>query len=197
MLHVGCTDAPLTLTKGGEGRLLHQKLEKVASELVGVDVDEPGISIMRNQFGISGLRVDDAETLTTVDSGFEVVVACDVVEHLTSPGRFLERVRDVLAPEGVLVVTVPNAFSLKRFAVAFLGGKEHVHPDHVAYYSMSTLTELGRRHGWEVMEVHPFTWRNPTWRNRAANGVSEFVMRLARRALLADELAVVLKIVDR
>jgi len=193
VLHVGCTDSPLTLSKGKTNQLLHQKLLHGASEIVGIDVDVEGIKVMTEDLGITDVRVDDAEMLATVTDTYEVVVACDVVEHLSNPGRFFERVHGVVEPGGSLLVTVPNALSLKRLGIAMFTGREHVHPDHVAYYSVSTLSEVARRSGWAIEAVHPFAWKNPTARNRIANSIVTGVMTITRRFSLADELAVVLR----
>ena len=35
-------------------------------------------------------------------------------------------------------------------------GREHVHPDHVAYFSVSTLTEMARRAGLTIDELVGF-----------------------------------------
>jgi glycosyltransferase involved in cell wall biosynthesis len=43
-----------------------------------------------------------------VGTGFDVVVAADVLEHVIDPTAALAQLRDVLAPGGVLMVSVPN-----------------------------------------------------------------------------------------
>jgi 2-polyprenyl-3-methyl-5-hydroxy-6-metoxy-1,4-benzoquinol methylase len=42
------------------------------------------------------------------DERFDLVVFADVLEHLVDPGAALRRARDVLAPDGVVLVSVPN-----------------------------------------------------------------------------------------
>jgi SAM-dependent methyltransferase len=43
------------------------------------------------------------------DAGpYDVVVAADVLEHLRTPERILDQVQAMLAPEGRLIVSVPN-----------------------------------------------------------------------------------------
>ncbi len=43
-----------------------------------------------------------------VGTGFDVVVGADVFEHLAEPSKLLAQLRGVLAPRGVIVVSVPN-----------------------------------------------------------------------------------------
>lgn len=42
------------------------------------------------------------------DERFDVIVAADVLEHLVDPWRCLEKARKLLAPEGYLVISIPN-----------------------------------------------------------------------------------------
>ncbi|MDQ1396830.1 MAG: hypothetical protein QOG64_2089, partial [Acidimicrobiaceae bacterium] len=43
---------------------------------------------------------------------FDLVVLCDVLEHLADPGAALRRIRQLLRPGGVLFLTVPDAGSV-------------------------------------------------------------------------------------
>ena len=43
-----------------------------------------------------------------VGTGFDVVLAADVLEHLVDPASMLRQIRDVLAPRGVVLLSVPN-----------------------------------------------------------------------------------------
>lgn len=81
----------------------------------------------------------------------EVILAAEVLEHLSNPGRVLDECRKLGCP---IVVTVPNAFSdLGRRWV--LKDEENVNSQHVAYYSYRTLRVLLERHGFDVVE---FLW---------------------------------------
>ena len=107
---------------------------------------------------IGNLYQGDLENLQAVklDETFDVIVAGEMIEHLNNPGLFLNGIKRFMTPETDLVITTINAYSGLRFAYYFLRGKggvrEAVHPDHVAYYSYSTLNLLLKRHGLEVRE---------------------------------------------
>lgn len=193
VLHLGCSDAPWTESRAAQGKLLHQHLLPVATRLAGVDTDAESIEIMRTKFGMDDLHVLNAEQLSpeAVGGTFDLVLACDVLEHLDNVGEFIASCKRVLADDGRLVITTPNAYAVKRFIGAALLGVEHVHDDHTAYFSPSTLAQITKRHGLEVRETYGFMWSNPTARNRWANRISRSVMTGLRRPALADELAVV------
>jgi len=81
---------------------------------------------------------------------FDIVVAGEILEHLSNPGRFLEDVRLLLTPTTELLITTPSAYCAYRFLYTLLSGKEGVNTDHVAYYSPSTCRVLLQRHGYSV-----------------------------------------------
>lgn len=196
VLHVGCTDMPFTDRKLGEQSLLHQRLLPVCRTCVGLDCDQGGLDTLARALPGHEFLCADAERLdrcaALADRSFDVVLAADMLEHLANPGSFIDGVKRHLArPDGELIITTPNAFSLKRFLAMALRGVEHVHADHTAYFSHSTLSQLLRRAGYALDSVHPFQWRNPgSLRNGMANLVTAPLVHLSG-GRLADELAIV------
>jgi SAM-dependent methyltransferase len=89
-----------------------------------------------------------------ITTDFDVIIAGEIIEHLNDPGQFLRGIRRLMTPTTDLVITTVNAYCGMRFLQYGLRGKggmnEPVHPDHVAYYSYSTLSLLLRRHGLSV-----------------------------------------------
>ena len=199
VLHLGCTDYPLTQSRIEENRILHQRLAAGAREIVGVDIDEPGIKELRRLMPGLEFIAFDAERLTEcvqlAQRRFEVVMAADVLEHVCNAGAFLTGARSFLSPGGKLVLTTPSAFSVKRMVGLGLTGIEQVHPDHTAYFSISTLTRLLELQKLKVVDHYGFQWRNPTTRNRVANALTWPLLSLSG-GRLCDELAVVAEAQD-
>lgn len=157
ILHLGCTNAPYTQDSIAAGTNLHVALRSRCRELWGLDNDCVGLDALR-ALGDERLIEGDLEDLAasvgrhpgTAD-GFQLVIAGEIIEHLSNPGRFLDGLHAVVAPNGKVVLTTVNAYCGFRFAISALRGRggtvEPVHPDHVAYYSRSTLSLLLKRHG--------------------------------------------------
>ena len=82
---------------------------------------------------------------------FNAVVMGDVIEHLPRPGEALDRIAPLLAPQGVLVLLVPDAGS----AVARALGKRwwSVIPTHVHYFTRGSIGTLLERHGYRTVDV--------------------------------------------
>jgi SAM-dependent methyltransferase len=172
VLHLGCTNWPYTLEAMEAGTLLHKDLAEVSSELYGFDFDQEGIDVLAAK-GFDNLFQADVEKLGEValDKKFDVIIAGEMIEHLNNPGRFLEGIKRFMNSETKLVLTTINAYSGMRFFVYGLRGRggslEPVHPDHVAYYSYSTLKLLLERHGFNVAE---FMFYDLGFEHRPHNG---------------------------
>lgn len=142
VLHVGACDVPFEFDKGRAGELLHQKVRKVASRIVGVDIDAPAIAAL-SSLGVDDILLADITQDHDALAGqtFDVVLCCDVIEHVPSPGPLLQACKRYMHSDSKLIVTTINATALKP-ALRALVGKEAVHNDHVAYYSFATLGKL-------------------------------------------------------
>lgn len=96
--------------------------------------------------------LDKADSLPDIP-GAEVVIAGEVIEHLSNAGHFLALLKVYACP---VILTAPNAFS-KAGRRQIDRGIEAVNPEHVAWYSYTTLSELLRRYDYKVLEWH---WYN-------------------------------------
>jgi SAM-dependent methyltransferase len=154
VLHLGCTNWPYLEQSAGDDRFAHFVLRDVAAELWGIDRDAQGLEALAAR-GCGNLVRADLEQLDAapLDRTFDVVVAGEVIEHLSNPGLFLAGVRRFMRDDSSLVITTVNAYCGMRFVAYALRGRcgrqEPVHPDHVAYLSYATLGHLVRRAGLE------------------------------------------------
>jgi SAM-dependent methyltransferase len=151
VLHLGCANYPYTQDSIDNEMLLHFDLERTAGELYGFDFDQKGLDILAAA-GTKKLYRADLEKLEDValSETFDVIVAGEMIEHLNNPGLFLTGIQRFMTPDSRLLLTTINAYCGMRFLWYGLRGKrgiqEPVHPDHVAYYSYSTLSVLLQRH---------------------------------------------------
>lgn len=159
VLHLGCTNYPYTKQAIESDMLLHFELEKVARELYGFDFDEAGLDILKES-NTKNLYQADLENLEDValDETFDVIIAGEMIEHLSNPGLFLQGIKRFMNADTDLVITTINAYCGLRFLIYGLRGKggenEPVHPDHVAYYSYKTLSLVLNRDNLDVKKFY-------------------------------------------
>lgn len=147
VLDIGCagTDGQATLFKA---------IRKVAKEAWGLDSQECQESLTFScdvdRLGpeLDGLPIG-------YEQSFDLVVAGEVLEHLSNPGAFLATLSSRWS-QSQLIITVPNALSHVGLNHA-RKGIEHVNIDHVAWYSWRTLKTLVERCGYRVVDFH---WYN-------------------------------------
>ena len=149
VLHLGAVD------KGfGEIASLHRNLMKVSKKVVGVDMDKGGIQECK-ELGIDNIlegNVEHLELVSLPESNYDVIVAGEILEHLSNPGMFLEGIKKFFSPHTQMVITTPNALALHRFLLSFLR-VESQHPGHSISFSYTTLTSLLKRHGFSIDRV--------------------------------------------
>jgi ubiquinone/menaquinone biosynthesis C-methylase UbiE len=196
VLHLGCTDYPFTEEVIKNQMLLHFELGKVAKELYGFDFDERGIKILADA-GVENLYLSNLERLEEVDldETFDVIIAGEMIEHLSNPGLFLKGIQRFMNPETNLLITTINAYcGMRMLTYGFRGrggAHEPVHPDHVAYYSYSTLKVLIER---ENLRVNRFAFYNTgeehrklaAWKQKLANDISVFIARQWAEGIIAE-----------
>lgn len=93
-----------------------------------------------------------ADELPARRGAFDVVTLLHVLEHLPSPGAALDATHDLLAPDGVIVIQVPNDFSELQEAARRAIDRPPwwiAIPDHVHYFDFASLRSLlsARRFG--------------------------------------------------
>jgi 2-polyprenyl-3-methyl-5-hydroxy-6-metoxy-1,4-benzoquinol methylase len=81
----------------------------------------------------------------------DVVLAFEVLEHISDPARFVAKVRSLLAPDGLFVFSTPN---VAGFELATLGAPSStIMFDHVCLHTPRSLEALLHRTGLEVLDL--------------------------------------------
>ena len=153
--HFGFVDSPFTKESIKSNALLHLKLKKVCSELIGIDNDADAVRLYSQQTGDDDVIIGDIYKLDDSSSALQnkdVYLMGEILEHLSNPGMALKSIYNIMADSSELIVTVPNASSLSLFRAA-LHNVEIVHHDHVCWYSIQTMTSLFQRYGFKVKNI--------------------------------------------
>ncbi|MDG2028851.1 MAG: methyltransferase domain-containing protein [Acidimicrobiales bacterium] len=155
VIHVGFADAGFRDEQTRAGRWLHGHLDDVATSLVGLDFDGPGVAAAQDtDYDAHLVDCTDVAAVEALDlEPADIVLAGEVIEHLGAPGPFLEAMARLIAPGGTLIVTTPNAYGLVNVVANITRRIEVNHPDHVVMFTWRTLTQLMAREGWAPEDV--------------------------------------------
>jgi len=104
--------------------------------------------------------IEDLAIRARLPRGVDAVVLADVLEHLTDPAEALAFVRELLAPGGVVVASIPNIahwsarreVARGRFTYAEHGLFDRTH---LRFFTRATARELATGAGYEVIEETP------------------------------------------
>ncbi|TKJ35967.1 MAG: hypothetical protein CEE38_13235 [Planctomycetes bacterium B3_Pla] len=182
VLHIGACDAPYTLKKHEQGLLLHEKLNRVCSEIIGVDIDDKAICIMEG-LGYKDIVRFDMNRINELDFVPDVIVFGETIEHLMNTEVALTNIKKIMSENCKLLISTPNAFYLNNFFHA-LKNQENAHEDHKHYFTPQTLKQLleaNRLHAEKVI----FTFLN----RESESFKNKMVKRLTRHfPMLAETL---------
>src|SRR6266566_932509 len=153
VLHLGCVDSGLLTERLSSGRFLHAALATVSSELWGLDVDLKGIERLRHE-GFERVHVGSAETMPAdiPRAYFDVVLAGELLEHVSNPGLLLESAAACCSPSGGLLLTTPNGLRFSN-VISGLISTEMVHPDHTLAFTPATLQRLLKHHNLDATSL--------------------------------------------
>jgi len=131
-------------------------------EVVGFEADATAAAAARERAGIAVVTGDleRPEDLTRVAGPFGAVVFGDVLEHLRDPAAALHAVRALLAPGGLLIVSLPNAVHWTARRQVLRGRfpqEDHGLFDrtHLRFYTRATARALLTQAGYAVVDERP------------------------------------------
>jgi 2-polyprenyl-6-hydroxyphenyl methylase/3-demethylubiquinone-9 3-methyltransferase len=121
-----CLSGLGVLDVGCGGGILAEPLARLGARVTGIDPAEENVAAARLHAEKIGLKIDyRAETIEELaESGkrFDVVIASEVVEHVSDLRLFLHHCGECVKPGGLMVVTTINR-TLKSFAFAIVGAE--------------------------------------------------------------------------
>lgn len=136
-------------------------LDANAASLTGIDLPDEALAALGGpSAGPAGAAPDPRIVRGDVESHdfgcpFEAIVAGDVIEHLSNPGRFLDNCRRHLEDDGLLILTTPNA----KWPTVFL----RPNPTHALWHDRHTLTHLLARHGFRIVHLQYYCGNKPRY----------------------------------
>ena len=140
---------------GAIGRFLAQR-----DGADGVTID--GLTISTDEAALAAphyrrVEVADLDHVRLLDvfpaAGYDAIVCADVLEHIRQSPRVLDECRQLLAPEGRLLLSIPNA-SYAGLVAELMAGEFRYRKEglldetHVRFFTRRTLMRFLREHGW-------------------------------------------------
>jgi 2-polyprenyl-3-methyl-5-hydroxy-6-metoxy-1,4-benzoquinol methylase len=154
----------------GQGYLLKRISDYHAT--FGLEFDKGAAEIAKNrglQCELADLNVIDE---IPFDGLFDCIVCSEVCEHLLNPRNAYRIAHKKLKPDGLLVITVPNALPLFVRLDCLLGRKiSWLHypsldteaTGHIRFYTTQSLSQLAKEEDFSVLRLRGVSWRFNGW----------------------------------
>lgn len=160
-------------------------------QVVGVEISRQAVVLGQEKYGLD-VRCGTVESQQFPDQSFDVVTLWDVLEHLAYPSETLSEIYRILRPEGWLLITVPNSWSLQAHLFGDAWAQWDL-PRHLSHFNSGTVRTLLNRCGFLVRAMNymsvPTTtassmayylnarfgiphWQHPSWLKPAVYVVS-------------------------
>jgi 2-polyprenyl-3-methyl-5-hydroxy-6-metoxy-1,4-benzoquinol methylase len=153
VLDVGCHT-------GKFGAILKQK----GCRVTGIEIN----AAAAEQAGriLDDVKIGDVEAVGTFDElneKYDAILFLDILEHCHWPAEVLKRARELLAPEGFVIASIPNIANWSIRLNLFLGRFEYeaiglMDETHLRFYTIKTALNLFETAGYEIELVdHRFS----------------------------------------
>lgn len=150
-LDVGCFD----------GKLLDRLAQLEKWDTCGLEPNAEAAEIARSKgHRIWNVEVEEAFSVVPSDERFDVIFLGQTIEHFNDPLAAIIQLSQMLAPDGVIVLSTPN---LRSVQIELFGPTwSHWHaPYHRHLFSPKSLGLLADRAGMKMVRYR--TWSHPAW----------------------------------
>ena len=192
VLDIGCGSAPIGLALKERG----------FTELYAVEVDE---AAKDNAKEIYKTVTNNLETFG--NQKFKLILLLDVIEHLPNPELFLRAVEKFIAPDGMILISVPNVAHWSVRIPLFFGffnytDRAILDRTHLHFFTRRSLIKLLNKfpdlfieQTGATIEPAEFLLPRPIWDNEFFKGISKFRLIVANLlpGLMAYQHVVVVK----
>ena len=146
------------LDLGCSSGLLAERLTGMGHHVIGVDMYEfPDAGERMSDF----YKADLTEGIPPeVGTGFDLVLMADVLEHLGKPGKLIEQCKDVLTPEGSVILCVPNIGHWYPRTRTMIGRFDYdqrgiLDATHLRFFTRRSIRKLVELSGFTVRRMEP------------------------------------------
>ena len=115
-------EAKSALDVGCGAGLLAEPLARLGAKVTGIDASLEVIAVARGHAAAMGLEIDyRVGDIQALDGQFDLVTCMEVIEHVADPAAFVAALANRLAPDGLLIMSTPNATSWSRLMTITIG----------------------------------------------------------------------------
>ena len=148
ILDIGCWDGSYAI-----------RYKKKTNKIFGIESSVTAVKQAKKR-GIIVRQGDFMEKKYFKDKKFDIVVAGEIIEHVFDTDLFIEKAKNLLKKNGILILTTPNVASLPRRILLLLGMNPILEnrtlinqsAGHIRYFTFKDMFQLLKDHNFKIIE---------------------------------------------
>lgn len=147
---------------GCGGGLACEPMARLGADVTGVDADASAIAVAQGHAREQALKINyvagAAEDFVAKKKAFDIVLALEVIEHVSEPDTFMTLCSKLLKPGGILIVSTLNR-TWKSYALGIVAAEYILNwaargtHDWKKFIQPAELARLARHEGLSVIDV--------------------------------------------
>lgn len=158
---------------GCGGGLVSEPLTRLGASVTGIDGDAQAIQVAKDHAEQNNLKINyltgDAEQLLKSKKRFDVVLALEIIEHVSNPESFTALLTQLVKPNGIIIMSTlnrtPQSYALGIVAAEYILGwvPKGTHT-WSKFLKPSELNSMLRCHNFGITDITGLTY-NPISQN--------------------------------
>jgi 2-polyprenyl-6-hydroxyphenyl methylase/3-demethylubiquinone-9 3-methyltransferase len=169
----GSVNSLSLLDTGCGGGLISEPMARLGANVTGIDASEKNIAVATLHAEKMGLNIDyrctTVEAMALTGAKFDVILALEIVEHVSDLDLFIKSISGLLKPDGVIILSTLNR-TAKSYGLAIIGAeyvlrmlpigthswKKFLRPSEICQKLEKNNIEITELMG---MAMNPLTWK--------------------------------------
>ena len=168
-------------------------LSRTAKKVIGVDVSEKAINSAKRQYYKQNIdfQTIDGKKLPFEDNSFDIIISCQVIEHIVDYTDYLDEIKRVLKPSGTAFLTTPNAYirldlEMKPWNIFHVREYKHSELKSVLdkYFTSVKIMGLSAKKHLYLVERHRVTMARNAAREKQAITLKSLIKKIIPKSVL-------------
>ncbi|MFH1442335.1 MAG: class I SAM-dependent methyltransferase [Candidatus Omnitrophota bacterium] len=129
------------------GFLLDEAKKQANCQVQGVEISNYAYEYAKNKFCLDVLN-SELKNNSFLPNTFDIIFMIGTIEHLTNPKETLSNIKNILKPDGLLIITTIDT---KGFFPLYAIKP----PEHLFYFNHNNLTQLLKQEVLEIIKIQP------------------------------------------
>ena len=124
-------------------------------DIEGIDMSKSSVKIAKKKLG-NKIHLKSIESFKT-SKKYDLILMIDIIEHVRNPDHIMQKVKDLLKKDGLLIMNTPNTSAI----LAKISGKTwfQYKREHLYYFNSSNIKQFLSKNGFKTIKCDP-TIRN-------------------------------------